>query len=78
MWIQPIAIVTITNGKTKVIPVLDLARMIPAMIGAVSKLALRGRARGRSVLGPGSMTVLPTRRERDLSRDEGVEETEME
>jgi len=63
-WIQPIAIMTITNGKTKVIPVLDLARMIPAMIGAIGKLALSGRARGRSVFGPGSMTVLPGRGKR--------------
>jgi len=65
-WIQPIAIVTVRNGRTKVIPVLDLARAIPAMIGAVGTLALvlnRG-ARGRPVFSPGGMTVLPGRGKR--------------
>lgn len=76
-WIQPIAIVTITNGRTKVIPILDLARVLPAMIGAVGKLALSlsQHAQGRSVFGPGSMTVFPKRRKRAMSRNEGVEET---
>jgi uncharacterized spore protein YtfJ len=76
-WIQPIAIVTIMDGKTKVIPVLDLARMIPMMIAAVGKLALSGRSSGRSVFGPGRMTMLARRgrhvhrgKERDGETDE--------
>jgi uncharacterized spore protein YtfJ len=76
-WIQPIAIVTITDGKTKVIPVLDLARMIPMMIAAVGKLALSGRSSGCSVFGPGRMTMLARRgrhvhrgKERDGETDE--------
>jgi uncharacterized spore protein YtfJ len=65
-WIQPIAIVTITNGKTKVTPVLDLARLIPAMIGAVAKLALAAseRAQSKSVFGPGSMVMADRKRRR--------------
>lgn len=58
-WVQPIAIVTITNGKTKVTPVFDMARVIAAMIGAIGKLALAAskRSQGKSLFGPGSMMM---------------------
>jgi uncharacterized spore protein YtfJ len=65
-WVQPIAIVTITNGKTKVTPVFDLARVIAAMIGAAGKLALAAskRAQSKSVFGPGSMVMAGPKRGR--------------
>ena len=63
-WIQPIAIVTVTNGQTKVIPVLDWARVLTGMVGVIGKLILSRGARGHSVFGPGSMTVLPGRGKR--------------
>jgi uncharacterized spore protein YtfJ len=77
-WIQPIAIVTITNGKTKVIPILDLARTIPALIGAVGKMALgmSRRAQGRSVFGPGTMTVAPKRGKHAAHEADGVQESQ--
>jgi uncharacterized spore protein YtfJ len=65
-FVRPIAIVTITNGKTKVVPVLDLARLIPAMIAAVGRLAFAAskRAQSRSVFGPG-MVMAGARQESD-------------
>ena len=65
-WVQPIAIVTITNGKTKVTPVFDMARVIAAMIGAAGKLALAAskRAQSKSVFGPGSMVMAGGKRRR--------------
>ncbi len=52
-WIQPIAVVTITNGQVKVTPVLDWARVLVAAIGAIGKMLLSRNERGRSVFGPG-------------------------
>lgn len=77
-WIQPIAVVTIRNGRTTVVPVLDLARMMSALIGAVGKLAfaVSRRAQERSVFGPGSMPGLPKRRKRAVSRNDSGEETD--
>lgn len=65
-FVRPIAIVTITNGKTKVVPVLDLARLIPAMIAAVGRLAFAAskRAQSRSVFGPG-MVMAGAKQESD-------------
>jgi uncharacterized spore protein YtfJ len=63
-WIQPIAIVSITNGKTKVTPVFDMARVIAAVIGAVGRLALAAsrRSQNRSVFGPGAVTLAHAKR----------------
>jgi uncharacterized spore protein YtfJ len=63
-WVQPIAIVTITNGKTKVMPVFDLARVIAAMIGAAGRLALAAsrRSQSQSVFGPGAVTLAHAKR----------------
>jgi uncharacterized spore protein YtfJ len=65
-WVQPIAIVTITNGKTKVTPVFDMARVIAAMIGAVGRLALAAskQAQSKSVFGPGAVTLAHAKRGR--------------
>jgi uncharacterized spore protein YtfJ len=59
--IQPIAIVTVTNGQTKVTPVLDWARVLTGVVGVLGKLILSRGRQSRSVFGPGSMTVLPRR-----------------
>jgi uncharacterized spore protein YtfJ len=66
-FVRPIAIVTITNGKTKVVPVLDLARLIPAMIAAIGRLAFAAskRAQSRSVFGPGTVTLARPQPETD-------------
>jgi uncharacterized spore protein YtfJ len=75
--IQPIAIVTVTNGQTKVTPVLDWARVLTGVVGVLGKLILSRGRQSRSVFGPGSMTVLPRRgkhvhrgKERDGETDE--------
>ncbi|MHB8648152.1 MAG: GerW family sporulation protein [Thermomicrobiales bacterium] len=74
-WIQPIAIVTVTNGQTKVIPVLDWARVLTGVVGVIGKLLLSRGVQGRSVIGPGSMTVLPRRGKRAHHRKDSDEET---
>jgi uncharacterized spore protein YtfJ len=65
-WVRPVAIVTITNGKVKVTPVLDLARLIPAMIGVVGRLAFAAsnQAQSKSVFGPGTVTLAHAKRDR--------------
>lgn len=60
-WIQPIAIVTVTNGQTRVIPVLDWARVLTGVVGVIGKLILSRGVQGRTMFGPGNMTVFPGR-----------------
>lgn len=63
--IQPIAIVTVTNGQAKVTPVLDWARVLTGVVGVIGKMILsRGGRGGRSVFGPGSLSVLAGRGKR--------------
>lgn len=79
-WVQPVAIITITNGQTKITPVVDLARLIPAMIGAVGKLALAAsqRVRSRSVFGPGAVTLAHPKRRRRGDHAASLETDEKE
>lgn len=39
-WIMPVAIVAITNGQTKVVPVLDWTRVLVGIIGVLGKLVV--------------------------------------
>ncbi len=42
-WIMPVAIVSITNGQTKVVPVLDWTRVLVGIIGVIGKLVMDRR-----------------------------------